>query len=423
MTRIDERPTPGRHRTGTVRAQTRDISTDTLEPGRRSGGLPAGSAGARAAGSSPSAQTIGGARSGRRAAGPTARVGGVRHLYVHLPFCAHRCGYCDFVTLVGRPDSHGAYVDALLAELELERRRARARARDRLPRWGHADLYAAGRARAAAASAAARGGCHRRGQPRDDHRRARVVASRQWRHARVAGGAELPAAPPADAGARRHARGRPARVRGAADRRLRQPLARPDLRDPRPERGRSGGRSRRRARARARAPVLLRAGGEAGDALHPRARRRARPPGRCDGSVLRACRHPPHRGGLPLVRDGEFLPRGGAARSALAAQPRVLARPRLPRARDRRRIHRPRHASPERSAPRAVRRRARPRGAAAARGRAAPGRGAAARTRHARAPARRAARPATLSSPRSTRPRSTVSSALESSRSLPTAGR
>jgi oxygen-independent coproporphyrinogen-3 oxidase len=45
----------------------------------------------------------------------------VRHLYVHLPFCAHRCGYCDFVTAVGREDQHGAYVDALLAELELER--------------------------------------------------------------------------------------------------------------------------------------------------------------------------------------------------------------------------------------------------------------------------------------------------------------
>jgi oxygen-independent coproporphyrinogen-3 oxidase len=46
---------------------------------------------------------------------------GARHLYVHLPFCAHRCGYCDFVTLVGREGEHAAYVDALLAELELER--------------------------------------------------------------------------------------------------------------------------------------------------------------------------------------------------------------------------------------------------------------------------------------------------------------
>jgi oxygen-independent coproporphyrinogen-3 oxidase len=46
---------------------------------------------------------------------------GVRHLYLHLPFCAHRCGYCDFVTLVGKREGHGAYVDALLRELELER--------------------------------------------------------------------------------------------------------------------------------------------------------------------------------------------------------------------------------------------------------------------------------------------------------------
>jgi oxygen-independent coproporphyrinogen-3 oxidase len=48
-------------------------------------------------------------------------VSAARHLYVHLPFCAHRCGYCDFVTAVGRLDQHDAYVDALLTELELER--------------------------------------------------------------------------------------------------------------------------------------------------------------------------------------------------------------------------------------------------------------------------------------------------------------
>ncbi len=45
----------------------------------------------------------------------------VRHLYVHLPFCATRCGYCDFVTVLGRADEHGPYVSALLRELELQR--------------------------------------------------------------------------------------------------------------------------------------------------------------------------------------------------------------------------------------------------------------------------------------------------------------
>ncbi len=44
----------------------------------------------------------------------------MRHLYVHLPFCSHRCGYCDFVTATGRDHLHGAYVDALLRELAAE---------------------------------------------------------------------------------------------------------------------------------------------------------------------------------------------------------------------------------------------------------------------------------------------------------------
>ncbi|HVW88337.1 MAG TPA: radical SAM family heme chaperone HemW [Gaiellaceae bacterium] len=48
-------------------------------------------------------------------------MAGARHLYLHLPFCSSRCGYCDFVTVVGRGEEHGAYVSALLAELELER--------------------------------------------------------------------------------------------------------------------------------------------------------------------------------------------------------------------------------------------------------------------------------------------------------------
>ena len=69
---------------------------------------------------------MGGAGPGERRAGA-----GASHLYVHLPFCAHRCGYCDFVTVTRRDGAaggeHGAYVDALLAELELERAHLAAR--------------------------------------------------------------------------------------------------------------------------------------------------------------------------------------------------------------------------------------------------------------------------------------------------------
>jgi putative oxygen-independent coproporphyrinogen III oxidase len=46
---------------------------------------------------------------------------GVAHLYVHLPFCAARCGYCAFVVDVGREDARDAYLDMLLTELERER--------------------------------------------------------------------------------------------------------------------------------------------------------------------------------------------------------------------------------------------------------------------------------------------------------------
>lgn len=40
----------------------------------------------------------------------------VRHLYLHIPYCAAKCPYCDFNSIAGRDAEHGAYVDALLAE-------------------------------------------------------------------------------------------------------------------------------------------------------------------------------------------------------------------------------------------------------------------------------------------------------------------
>ncbi len=47
-----------------------------------------------------------------------AGMGHVRHLYVHVPFCSHRCGYCDFVTVTGHEERHATYVAALLRELD-----------------------------------------------------------------------------------------------------------------------------------------------------------------------------------------------------------------------------------------------------------------------------------------------------------------
>ncbi len=38
-------------------------------------------------------------------------------LYIHIPFCAHRCAYCDFNTYAGQESAIPAYVEALCEEL------------------------------------------------------------------------------------------------------------------------------------------------------------------------------------------------------------------------------------------------------------------------------------------------------------------
>jgi oxygen-independent coproporphyrinogen-3 oxidase len=44
---------------------------------------------------------------------------GPRSAYIHVPFCRHRCGYCDFAVIAGRDDLVPAYLAALGKELAL----------------------------------------------------------------------------------------------------------------------------------------------------------------------------------------------------------------------------------------------------------------------------------------------------------------
>src|SRR5439155_2109482 len=46
-----------------------------------------------------------------------------RHLYVHIPFCRHTCGYCDFNAYAGMDRLMPDYVDALERELIFARER------------------------------------------------------------------------------------------------------------------------------------------------------------------------------------------------------------------------------------------------------------------------------------------------------------
>ena len=134
-----------------------------------------------------------------------------RHLYVHLPFCAHRCGYCDFVTAVGRPRRPRPLRRRAARRARARARLPGARGRDGLPRRRDADLHRACGARAAARRAARRGRGDRRGEPRDRDARARRAAAPKPRQPRLARRAELPAGPARGARACCRSGRRPAR--------------------------------------------------------------------------------------------------------------------------------------------------------------------------------------------------------------------
>ncbi len=57
----------------------------------------------------PSAHPLGSVPAGWR---------GVESLYVHVPFCSHKCHYCDFYSLVDTRDRQAAFVERLTRELE-----------------------------------------------------------------------------------------------------------------------------------------------------------------------------------------------------------------------------------------------------------------------------------------------------------------
>src|SRR5580765_7680900 len=45
---------------------------------------------------------------------------GVEALYVHIPFCFHKCHYCDFYSITHQsPERMGTFVDRIMREAEL----------------------------------------------------------------------------------------------------------------------------------------------------------------------------------------------------------------------------------------------------------------------------------------------------------------
>ncbi len=286
---------------------------------------------------------------------------GARHLYVHLPFCAHRCGYCDFVTVTGHDGEHGGYVDALLAELELERGlladrvetvflgggtptftepTALARLLAGLPPAAETTVEANPETVTPELAALLR-----------ENGVDRVSLGAQSFQPHLLEMLERRASPDDVRGAVRTLReagfdnvsldliyGIPGQSIGDLERDLAEAI------ELRPE---------HLSCYELEAKPGTRFTHSHGEELERQARR--------DGGLLRAGRRAAHCGGLPLVRDGELLPHRRRPRPARPSQPRLLARARLPRDRRRRRLDGRRPALAERAESAALSRLARPR--------------------------------------------------------------
>ena len=268
---------------------------------------------------------------------------GARHLYVHLPFCAHRCGYCDFVTVTRRDGAaggeHGAYVDALLPSSSSSGRSSR-RASQTVFLGGGTPTFTEPAALARLLAALpARGGGHRRGEPGDGHARARRAPARARRQPRLA---RARRASSRICSRRSSAAPAPTTVRAAAGL----------LRDagfdnvsldliygiPGQSRGRPRARSRRGARARARAPLRYELEAKPGTRFtHAHGAELERQAEALEDYFERVVATLTGAG-YRWYETANFCRADGSPRPARPAQPRLLAGPRLPRARHRRRL-------------------------------------------------------------------------------------
>ncbi|MFW6319944.1 MAG: coproporphyrinogen III oxidase, partial [Bacillota bacterium] len=42
----------------------------------------------------------------------------MKGLYIHIPFCARLCTYCDFAKEIAKTEKQTTYIDALITELQ-----------------------------------------------------------------------------------------------------------------------------------------------------------------------------------------------------------------------------------------------------------------------------------------------------------------
>ena len=65
-------------------------------------------------------------------------------LYFHIPFCTHRCAYCDFNTYAGQEELIPAYVDALIHEIEFVGKKLKTIERSNHPTVVHTIFFGGG---------------------------------------------------------------------------------------------------------------------------------------------------------------------------------------------------------------------------------------------------------------------------------------